>query len=405
MRSIPVIGIAAVWVLISMTNVCVAQSPPPFLLGADVSALARLEQRGAIFRDRGETQDCLSIFVHHGWNCFRLRLFVNPNGRGEVVNSLDYTIALAKRVQASGASLLLDIHYSDTWADPQHQDKPAAWSNLPFDQLENQVRVYTRDVIGKFKQQGVLPQIVQVGNEITGGTLWPDGQVEVPHSTVKVYDATVRPIPVPQPYDDDRQWDHLTRIIKAGVEGVRDATVPSDDVRIMIHIDCGGDWPITKWYFDHLEDHHVEYDMIGQSYYPYWHGTLDNVRDNLRQTALRYHKPIVIVETSYPWTDAQDWSRRKNMAWPITPDGQREFLADLMDVLHQTPDGLGAGLVYWHPESVAIGASAQRAWNRGAMALFDHDGNVLPAMDVSKLLTAGGGDTADEGALSQHKQQ
>jgi arabinogalactan endo-1,4-beta-galactosidase len=375
----------------------------PFLVGADVSALAQVEQRGGIFRDEGKPGDCLSIFARHGWNCFRLRLFVDPNGRGGAINNLDYTIALARRIHAAGATFMLDIHYSDTWADPQHQVIPAAWNKLPFDDLVKQVQHYTADVLRAFKKNGAMPRIVQVGNEITGGTLWPVAQVEVPHSTIKVYDSTVRVIEPPQPYDDSLQWDRLTRILKAGARGVREATEPTDDVRIMIHIDCGGDWPVTQWFFDHLQQHNVDYDLIGQSYYPYWHGTMENVRQNLAQTAARFGKPIIIVETSYPWTDSANWSRRRNMAWPISPDGQRQFLTELVQTVQQTPNQLGVGVIYWFPESVAMRGNGQRIWNGGDMALFDHDGNALPALDLPESLAAGRGDAADERALSQHK--
>jgi arabinogalactan endo-1,4-beta-galactosidase len=360
-----------------------ATQPSPFLLGADISALAQAEQRGAVFRDDGKSGDAIAIFSRHGWNCFRLRLFVNPNGRGGVVNSLDYTRALAKRIKSSGATFILDIHYSDTWADPQHQNKPAAWKNLDFDDMEKAVEKYTADVVTDLKQNGATPDIVQIGNEITGGTLWPDAQVAVPLSTVKVYDATVKPIKPPEPYDDVKQWDRLCRIISAGVAGVRQATTPADHVRIMIHIDCGGDWPVTRWFFDHLNDHHVDYDIIGQSYYPYWHGTLDNVRENLRETANHFQKDIVIVETAYPWANAARWSTRKNMAWPISPSGQQQFLRELADAVHTTPGGHGLGVIYWHPESVPLRVGGGPVWNGGDMSLFDREGNALPALDIS----------------------
>jgi len=152
----------------------------------------------------------------------------------------------------------------------------------------------------------------------------------------------------------------------------------------MIHIDCGGDWPITKWYFDHLVSAGVEFDMIGQSYYPHWHGTLDNVRENLHETANRYHKDIVIVETAYPWKNADAWSKRKNMAWPISAEGQKQFMADLIKTVRETPNGHGAGVVYWHPESLPPRNSTTRPWNGGAMALFDESGNALPAIDPSR---------------------
>jgi arabinogalactan endo-1,4-beta-galactosidase len=372
---------------ISSSPTSTAPSKSSFFLGADISALASVEKRGGVLMDNGKPADEIAIFTTHGWTCFRLRIFVNPNGRGGVVNSLEYTRALAKRIKASGAMFMLDFHYSDTWADPQHQVKPAAWKDMNFDALEKQVEQYTAAVLTDLKNNGACPDIVQVGNEITGGTLWPDAQVQVPHSDVKVMDGDVRPIKIPQPYDDAKQWDHLTRIIKAGARGVRSSTTPADHVRIMIHIDCGGDWPITRWYFDHLQNENVDYDMIGQSFYPRWHGTLDNVRENLRETANRYHKDIVIVETAYPWKNAEYWSTRKNMAWPISPEGQKQFLADLIRTVQETPDGHGVGVMYWNPETFAVRAPATRPattrpLGNGGMSLFGDDGNALPAVDV-----------------------
>jgi arabinogalactan endo-1,4-beta-galactosidase len=355
----------------------------PFLLGADISALAQAEQRGAVFSDGGKPDDAIAIFRRHGWNCFRLRLFVNPNGRDGTINTLDYTRALAKRIKAAGAVFILDIHYSDTWADPQHQIKPAAWKDLNPAELEKAVKKYTADIMNDLKKNDAMPQIVQIGNEITGGTLWPDAQVAVPLSTVKVFDATVKPIKPPEPYDDARQWDRLCGILAAGARGVREASTPADGVRIMIHIDCGGDWPVMKWFFDHLNDHKVDYDIIGQSYYPYWHGTLQNVRENLAETAKRFHKDIVIVETAYPWKNADRWSSRKNMAWPISAEGQRNFMADLVASVKQTPDGHGLGVIYWHPESVPA-KNAGPQWNGGDMALFDSEGRALPAIGINK---------------------
>jgi arabinogalactan endo-1,4-beta-galactosidase len=373
-----------------MTTMNAAKSyalPPPrrgpFLLGADISALPHIEKRGNVFHDKGKADDAIAIFMRHGWNCFRLRIFVNPDGREEgVVNSLEYTRALAKRIKSAGAALLLDFHYSDTWADPQHQIKPVAWKNLSFSALAEQVEKYTFDVITDLKQHDVLPDIVQVGNEVIGGVLWPDAQIAVPESTVKVYEADVKKIVPPQPYDDEMQWSRLVGILKAGARGVRLATTPSDQVRIMIHIDCGGDWPVTKWFFDHLEEARVDYDMIGQSYYPNWHGTLNDVRDNLRQTAHRYKKEIVIVETSYPWKNADLWSKRKNMVWPVSPAGQKKFMGDLIETVRQTPGGYGVGVVYWHPESVPSKDPNSCVWNGGAMALFDDQGNALAAVDA-----------------------
>jgi arabinogalactan endo-1,4-beta-galactosidase len=357
--------------------------PSPFYLGADVSTLPEVERRGGIYMDGDKSGDALAIFMKHGWTCFRLRIWVDPaNG----VNGLAYTTKLAKRIKDAGGTFMLDFHYSDWWADPQKQNKPAAWANLDFDALVKQTQAYTARVIKTLKDAGATPDFVQVGNEITGGMLWPDGQVKVPLSAVKVFGGDVKVVQPPQPYDDAKQWNHLIRLIKADVKGVRSVTTPEDHVRIIIHIDCGGDWPVTQWYFDHLTKAGVDYDVIGQSYYPNWHGTLENVRDNLRRTIERYHKDVIIVETAYPSRDVHPSpAAAKYMAWPMTPAGQKQFLADLIQTVKAAPEGRGIGVIYWHPEAMQI-PGATEWWGRpDPNSLFDGRGCPLPAMNVLGL--------------------
>jgi arabinogalactan endo-1,4-beta-galactosidase len=359
-----------------------AASPSPFYLGADISTLSDVERRGGVYIDGNQRGDALAMFMRHGWTCFRLRIWVDPRGG---INGLAYTTKLAKRIKDAGGTLMIDFHYSDWWADPQRQNKPAAWANLDFDSLVRQTQAYTAQVIATLKAAGATPDFVQVGNEITGGTLWPDGQVKVPLSTVKVFEADVKVIAPHQPYDDARQWDHLLRIIKAGVEGVRSATDSQDHVRIVIHIDCGGDWPVTRWYMDHLVDDGVDFDVIGQSYYPNWHGTLENVRDNLRETIQHYHKDVMIVETGYPARDVHPSpNAAKNMTWPMTPAGQRQFLVDLIRTVREAPEGRGIGVLYWHPEATYIpGAMGPRS-GPDPRSFFDKTGHALPAIDAPR---------------------
>lgn len=355
-------------------------SSGPFYLGADISTLSEVEQRGGVYMDGDQPGDALAIFMKHGWNCFRLRIWVDPRGG---VNGLAYTVKLAQRIKQAHGTLMLDFHYSDWWADPQKQNKPAAWRQLDFDALENQTRNYTSNVIKTLKDAGATPDFVQVGNEITGGMLWPDGQVKVPLSKVKVFEGDVKVIQPPEPYDDAMQWEHLTRLIQAGVSGVRSATVPADNVKIIIHIDCGGDWAVTKWYFDHLKKAGVDYDVIGQSYYPNWHGTLENVRDNLRHSIERYHKDVMVVETAYPAWDVHPLAAAaKYMKWPMTPAGQEEFLSDLIQTVKAAPDGRGIGVIYWHPEATYIPHATGRQARRDPNSLFDAKGYPLPAMNV-----------------------
>jgi arabinogalactan endo-1,4-beta-galactosidase len=360
-----------------------APKPSSFYLGADISTLSEVEQRGGVYMDAGKLGDALAIFMKNGWTCFRLRIWVDPrNG----MNGLEYTTKLAKRIKNAGGTFMLDFHYSDWWADPQKQNKPAAWAKLDFDGLVNETESYTSNVIRTLKNAGATPDFVQIGNEITGGLLWPEAQVKVPLSTVKVFSGDVTVIAPPEPYDDEKQWSRLIRVLKAAGRGVRSATTPEGHVRIIVHIDCGGDWPVTKWYFDHLTSAGVDFDVIGQSFYPNWHGTVENLRDNLRETIHRYHKDVMVVETAYPSRDTHtSAAAAKNMIWPMTPEGQKEFLADVIRTVKEAPEGRGIGVNYWHPEATYVPNAAGWRGRPDANSLFDAKGNALPAMNVLQL--------------------
>jgi len=262
--------------------------------------------------------------------------------------------------------------------------------------LVKETQSYTADVIRTLKNAGATPDFVQIGNEITGGLLWPDAQVKVPLSTVKVFSGDVTVITPPEPYDDAKQWKHLIRILKAASQGVRSATTRGDHVRIVVHIDCGGDWPVTKWYFDHLTTAEVDFDIIGQSYYPNWHGTMESLRDNLGETIHRYHKDVMVVETAYPSRNTHpSAAAAKNMIWPLTPEGQKEFLADVIKTVKEAPEGRGIGVNYWHPESTYFPNSAPgRRGMTDANSLFDAMGHPLPAMNIFGIQPAASASTA-----------
>ena len=270
-----------------------------FFLGADVSALATpgSNRRGPlpVYQENGKTSQEWEILMNHGWTMFRLRVFVSPVRNDSPKNSLENMLPLAKRIKAAGGHILLSLHLSDGWADPQHQPIPAEWTNLDFDGLEKQIEAHTYDVVKQMKDAGAMPDWVQVGNEITRGTLWPMAQVQMPDSNQ--YNP-------PQPYDDAKQWDHLARILKAGIRGVKTASSDTQP-RIAIHIDQGANWKVTKWFFDHLNDANVEYDIIAQSFYPPWHhGALEGLWNNMKQCArgitrtLRLSRPATVVRES-----------------------------------------------------------------------------------------------------------
>lgn len=311
-----------------------------FFLGADVSALGSGPGRGGrmprAYQDNGKPGDEVTILKNHGWNAFRIRVFVSPV-RSAPNNSLENVIPLCKRIKDSGALLLLDIHYSDTWADPQHQEIPVAWRGMNMDALEKQWESYTHDTIKKLKDAGAMPDWVQVGNEITRGTNWPVAQLQIPGNNQYL---------PPAPYDEAKQWANLTRLLKAGIRGVKSASGDTPP-RIAIHIDQGGHWDTTRWFFDHLNEAKVEYDIIAQSFYPPWgHGTLDELWQNMNECAKRYNKDFVVVETGYGRNRAQTGT---DMMWPVTPDGRLQFMVDLVNTVKKAPRGLG--VMYWAPES------------------------------------------------------
>lgn len=332
------------------------------LAGADISALERIEQAGGVFRDGGQAGDAITILRAHGANIFRLRLFVNPNQQDVEVNDLAYTLRLARRIKLSGAQLLLDLHYSDTWADPGHQATPAAWASLDFTNLEKRVESWSGDVIAQLKQSGATPDIVQIGNEIDGGMLWPLGQVSGAGN------------------DTPAQWDQFTRLIKAGIRGVRGALGTGDSLRIMLHYSQGGSFAGARWFMDHVEAYGVPYDLVGLSYYPWWHGSIAELQATLQGTALRYGRDVMVVETSYPWR-AGGWegiaTNSAAMTWPVSPAGQAQFLDAVLGVVAAVPGGHGAGVIWWYPEAIPVPGIF--IWGGGSLALFDGGGNTLAA--------------------------
>ncbi len=380
-------GRITVLVVLAVVGACLlppdslAQAPEsstPFYLGADISSLAGgwgggfggRRGRSITYQENGQEDTEFAIMAKHGWNAFRLRVFVSPVRRAPN-NSLENTLPLAKQIKEAGAAFMLDIHYSDTWADPQHQETPEAWRDLDVAGLEKQVEQYSRDVITQLREAGAMPDMVQVGNEITGGMLWPLGYVKVPPSEVKLDAGEIRG-PFPETYDDATQWSNLIRFIKAGVRGVR-VGAAGKPVQIVMHIDCGGDWPTTKWWLDHLTEAQVDYDVIGQSFYPRWHGTPTLLQQNLLETARRYKKPIMVVETGYSQSGGdQVMEANEYSLWPGTQEGQLQFMVDLVNTVKQAG---GTGVFYWAPE----GSRGNGMWNA--------DGTPAPSIFVLENLT------------------
>lgn len=329
----------------------------------DLSYLDELEAVGARFYDNGVQKNAMTLLRDRGMNMVRLRIWHTPdNGR----DGLQSTLLMAKRIQSSGMEFMLDFHYSDYWADPGKQYKPAAWENLNFTALRDSVRTYSADVVQALVDQGTPPSIVQVGNEITTGMLWDEGRVG-------------------GSFDNTSQWGRFTSLVKAGVEGVREAG--GDDVQVMIHIDRGGDAAGVRWFFDNLTDFNVDFDLIGLSYYPFWHGDLDNLEAAINLAVSRYAKPVMLVEIAYPWTlqwfDSQNnfvgSASQLTPGYPATPEGQKAMMEAIVQRVLALPNGMGIGVCYWSPELWAL-PQYPTAWEN--LAIFDNNGEVLPAVDA-----------------------
>jgi arabinogalactan endo-1,4-beta-galactosidase len=328
--------------LLALLAAVPAAQAADYAIGADLSFLKQSEDRGIAFKDAGETKPGLQIFKDHGYNWIRLRLFHTPT---QLPNNLQYTIALAKSAKDLGYKFLLDYHYSDTWADPGKQFLPKAWEGKTHAQLVEAVRDYTRETMAAFRSGGAIPDMVQIGNEISNGMLWPDGKLPA-------------------------NWDNLADLVKAGIEGV------GAGPRIMIHIDKGGNKAATKWFFDKLNGYGVKYDVIGQSFYPWWHGSILDLRENLAFMANEYRKDIIVVEAAYNWAPRE--YTKKPAPFPETPEGQRDFWDEVNRAVLDTPLGLGKGVFWWEP---AVSGA------RGGRGFFDKDGNALPVMTVFDKFT------------------
>jgi arabinogalactan endo-1,4-beta-galactosidase len=323
-----------------------------YIVGADLSFLKQAEDEGFVFKEGGAPKPGLRIFRDHGYNWIRLRIFNKPT---TLPNNLQYTIESAQAAKRLGFKFLLDFHYADDWADPGKQPIPKAWRGMNHAQLVEAVFNYTRDTIATLKSAGVLPDMVQIGNEVTNGMLWPDGKLP-------------------------EHWDNFADFEKAGIAGVEAGKGDMPRPRIMIHIDRGGDKAATKYFFDKIDSFHVNYDVIGQSYYPWWHGSLLDLRENLLFMAKTYDKDIVVVETAYNWRPTEYLN--SSPPFPETPEGQKQFLEELNRQVMATPGGRAIGLFWWEPAVAPQTHIISRSF-------FDMEGNALPVLTVFDGFTRG----------------
>ncbi len=342
-----------------------AGSAPVAIRGGDTSSLYRGEQLGGVYYDSsGTKQNALQILKSGGMNYVRLRVWVNPQ---DGMNNEATLLASAKQAYSTyGLPILLDLHYSDTWADPGHQTTPAAWSADTLSQLESQVYTYSKQVVGDLVAQGTPPAMVQVGNEINGGMLWPDGSTS--------------------------NWSQLAALLKQGVAGVRAAR---SSTKIVLHLAASDSLStLESWYSTAISDG-VSFDVIGISYYDYWHGRLDVLQTDLNGLAAKYGKPVMVAETAYPWTMANADSETNSVTssnttldpgYAASSAGQAANLRDVLSIVQAVPNGLGLGAFYWEPTWTAVAgngwdptnASSGDGWEN--QAAFDFGDKALPVV-------------------------
>jgi arabinogalactan endo-1,4-beta-galactosidase len=327
------------------------------LAGADMSFLPQYEAAGVQFfagPDQTQPVDALAIMARRGVNLLRLRVWNDPaSGWCNVPR----TLAMAARARQLGMRTLIDFHYSDTWADPGQQATPAAWAGLSIAALAQRVYDFTRGTLHALAAQGTPAHAVQIGNEITDGMLWPTGRVSA------------------------GGWTNLVSLLDAGLSACRSAGVGSP--KTMIHIDRGGDQAGAQWFFGNLWQRGVRCDMLGLSYYPWWHGPLAALEANLHALATNFQREVFIAETAYPWTLAwQDnthnfvgTSAQLLPGFPATPAGQSAFFERLGRIMDGVPGDLGAGVFAWAPEHVAAG-NIGTPWEN--LAMFNFARVVLP---------------------------
>ncbi len=311
-----------------------------FAKGADVGWLPQMEATGYKFYDADGTQkDCLQLLKDRGMNSIRLRVFVNPNDdKASGHCSKEETIAMALRAQKMGMRVMIDFHYSDSWADPAKQFKPKAWENHSFEELKNDVYNHTFDVINALKIAGVTPQWVQIGNEIPGGMLWPEGST--------------------------KNWKQLGQLLNKGYDAVK---AVEKNIKVIVHVDEGINNQKFRTFFDNATTQKVKYDVIGFSYYPYWikkdySETIADLQFNLNDMAKRYNKEVMVVEVGGEYDKVQNTF---------------EMLVATIKAVKNVPNNKGIGVFYWEPEG-------EKSWSGYGLSAWQSDGKPSLALDVFK---------------------
>ncbi len=320
-----------------------------FIRGADMSYLPLIESEGTLYKHNNQTEDPITTLKNAGCNAIRIRLWQNPT---DGLCGFPEVKTLAQRVKQAGLKVWLTVHYSDTWADPANQTKPAAWQSLSFIDLKTAVTTYTNQIMTE-----INPDIIQIGNETNDGMLWPEGKLST----------------------NETQY---LQLVGCACTAVRSK---STKAKIMLHYAgiTGSDWFFSKVA-------NIDYDYIGLSYYPIWHGTsLVTLQNTMNTLGQLYNKKVLIAETAYPFT--LGWNDYTNnvvglqnqiiAVYTSTESGQKDYLSAIKNTVKQSPNGLG--FCYWGSEWVAFrGPTATNGSTWENQALWDFTNNSLPAMDA-----------------------
>lgn len=330
----------AVW-LFGVVCLAVLHSQPAqaqFVRGADIGWLDQMEVTGYKFYDStGLQKNCLQILNDKGINTVRLRVWVNPSDNKTNGHcSKNEVVTMALRAKAMGMRVMIDFHYSDSWADPGKQTKPAAWASHSFDQLLTDVYSHTFEVLDTLSKSGVTPAWAQIGNEIAGGMLWPDGR--------------------------SGNWPQLSQLLNKGFEAAR---AVDTSIQVVIHLESGSDNSKSRWFFDNAKTNGVKYDIIGLSYYPYWIGsdytfTINSLGNNLNDMASRYGKEVMVVETGGDYTKVQN---------------TYDMLVAVIAKVKAVPGNKGLGVIYWEPEGA-------KNWSGYQLSCWGDNGRPTSAINA-----------------------
>ena len=371
--------------LLCSTNTLRAQK----YVGGDISMLPKYEEAGVVYNDKdgNAVTDVLTFFKQEGLNAMRVRLFVDPSNDNDkaVCQDLEYVKALGKRIKDGGMKLMLDFHYSDTWADPAKQWTPDAWKDLTDDQLCDKIYEYTKNCLEQMVAAGATPDYIQTGNEISFGMMWGTKAKADGNNTNRCYTNS-----------PEANWTRFIALLKKAGQACREVCAGA---KIIIHSERTPKPAVLTDFFDRMTNASLDYDIIGLSYYPAYHGSLENLETALTTIeGKNYGKDIMIVETGYSYAWALGNTEfNYTGTYPYTEEGQRQFTADLVAKLNNH-DSV-KGLFWWWPEDNGNKGVTNSWWNA---ALYNHD-TGKPYAAFYELKNFNNGSSGFQDVKKEHK--